>query len=172
MDNLIYVDVETDGVRPDAQVWEIALIEGANDREHVYHLEIDLSKAETQALRLNRYYERRYKEDWSFIDPKLAALQVATLTAGKVLVGAIPWFDSEKLERFLRSNGQAPSHDYHLVDIESYVAGAYGLTPPWKLSSITRAAGLNPEAFDSHTALGDARLVKALYERVRRKYQQ
>ena len=39
-------------------------------------------------------------------------------------------------------------------------------TPPWDSDALSRAVGVNPDDFDRHTALGDARWAKAMYEAV------
>jgi hypothetical protein len=41
-----------------------------------------------------------------------------------------------------------------------------GALPPWKSADLSRAVGVNPEDFEKHTALGDARWAKAIYEAV------
>lgn len=41
-----------------------------------------------------------------------------------------------------------------------------GAFPPWKSVDLSRAVGVEPEDFDKHTALGDARWAKAIYEAV------
>lgn len=38
--------------------------------------------------------------------------------------------------------------------------------PPWRSTDLIRAVGVNPDDFDRHTALGDARMAKAVYEAV------
>lgn len=104
------------------------------------------------------------------------------------VVGAVPDFDFRFLRRFLRANGQCWTAHYHLVDIEAMAVGwLYGkaselrkakpdvdwswtldeLTElPWKSTSLYRAAGIDPDDFEAHTALGDARLVRAVYDAI------
>jgi hypothetical protein len=38
--------------------------------------------------------------------------------------------------------------------------------PPWDSDELSLAVGVDPEQFDRHTALGDAKWAKALYEAV------
>ncbi len=38
--------------------------------------------------------------------------------------------------------------------------------PPWDSNKLSLAVGVDPDDFDRHTALGDARWAKAIYERV------
>jgi hypothetical protein len=74
---------------------------------------------------------------------------------------------------------------YHLIDVEALAAGwiaaqsgpvpiliagaNVGLVsgrPPWRSEELSRAVGVDPDDFDRHTALGDARWAKAIYEAV------
>lgn len=41
-----------------------------------------------------------------------------------------------------------------------------GALPPWNSNDMSRAVGVEPDDFDRHTALGDARWAKAIYEAV------
>lgn len=109
------------------------------------------------------------------------------LTRGLHLAGAVVSFDAERLWRLLRANGQCPMWHYHLIDVEAlavgFLAGRWAIaqkyadvvrasdvvgntTPPWKSVDLSRAVGVEPEDFDKHTALGDARWAKAIYEAV------
>ena len=70
--------------------------------------------------------------------------------------------------------------EYHLVDVEALAAGwlAAGhdwsqgppvgdrATPPWSSEELSRAVGVDPDDFDRHTALGDARWAAAIYDAV------
>lgn len=117
-----------------------------------------------------------------------------SLTVGAHLCGAVPSFDEERLRRLLRANGVLPRWHYHLIDVEALAAGyvsarCEGMAadgtkgtirverpdgtvnnidgrPPWKSDDLSRAVGVNPDDFDRHTALGDARWAKAIYEAV------
>ncbi|MCA1569339.1 MAG: hypothetical protein LC798_03245 [Chloroflexi bacterium] len=107
------------------------------------------------------------------------------------LCGAVPSFDEERLRKLLLSQGVRPRWHYHLIDVEPLAAGcligtftaiqevgknpeADGPTveeaklavPPWRSEDLSRAVGVEPEDFDRHTALGDARWAKAIYEAV------
>ena len=72
---------------------------------------------------------------------------------------------------------------YHIIDVESLAAGwlAAGTdpmeprteetgpdkcTPPWDSNELSLAVGVDPKTFDRHTALGDARWAKAIYNAV------
>jgi hypothetical protein len=109
--------------------------------------------------------------------------RLAVLLDGAHLVGAVPSFDAAFLAPFLRRHGQAPTWHYHLIDVEALAAGfANGLftsgatkvggevreafRPPWKSEPLTRAIGVDPDQFEKHTALGDARWAMAIYDTV------
>lgn len=82
------------------------------------------------------------------------------------LVGAVPSFDARFVGDLMRAHNRPPSWHYHLVDVEALAAGKLGLQPPWKSKELYRVLGLNPGYFSEHTALGDARMAKAVYELV------
>ena len=106
------------------------------------------------------------------------------LTRGLHLAGAVVSFDADRLWRLLRANGQCPMW-HHLIDVESLAAGWVSAQPapvpiviaganvgsvtgrpPWRSEELSRAVGVDPDSFDRHTALGDARWAKAIYEAV------
>lgn len=101
------------------------------------------------------------------------------LTWGRHLVGAVVSFDEERLRRLLRACGECPGWHYHLIDVESLAVGWLAGQPlpgggdggpapgqlPWDSRVLSRAVGVDPEGFNQHTALGDARWAKAIYEK-------
>lgn len=181
MTKLCFVDTETTGLDPDLhEIWEVGLIvrdpmmgtsDGqVHDEEYHWFLPVDLGRADPVALKIGRYYERYMDTDgvdegisW----PSQFASEFARLTAGSHLVGAVVSFDEERLRYLLRANGACPDWHYHLVDIESLVAGCCGLEPPWKSDELSQLAGVPPQSDeDRHTALGDARWARDLYDQV------
>ena len=117
------------------------------------------------------------------------AREVARLLDGALIVGANPWFDAGHIDVFLREYGQALSADYHMRDISSVVAGyragqsreirnaifckAFPADMPVpaplatsKLTEVARALGFNPDSYKTHTALGDARLARDIWNAV------
>lgn len=93
------------------------------------------------------------------------------LTAGLHLAGAVVSFDEERLRRLLRSLGVLPRWHYHLQDIETliigYLRGRGDAVPdlPWKSDEISRLIGVEPPgALDRHTALGDARWARRVWD--------
>lgn len=144
---IVFLDTETDGVHPDREVWEIAMIrrDDAGQRETAFFVDIDLSTADPFGLKVGRFYERHpLGMHLSGADPgeepytsetfgsrpdgyhgrRRAALEVARWTHGAHIIGAVPNFDTEVLANLLRDNGLTPSWHYHLIDIEALAAGS------------------------------------------------
>lgn len=94
------------------------------------------------------------------------------------LCGAVPSFDEERLRRLLLAKGVRPRWHYHLIDVEPLAAGwlraradheeekREAAQPPWDSERLSVHVGVDPKQFDRHTALGDARWAKAIYEAV------
>ncbi|WP_289008371.1 3'-5' exonuclease [uncultured Thermomonospora sp.] len=175
MSGVVFVDCETTGLDPDRhEIWELALI--VDDEEHVWTVSVDLSKADPGALRVSRYYERLWFSERKTLAPTPfeVAAQVCYLTCNRTLVGINPAFDAAFLTRFLRRRGYVPAWHYHVIDVKAVAAGwlmgrhpkVPGMNPPWSTDDLARGLHLSPEGFDRHTALGDARLAKAMYEAV------
>ena len=100
------------------------------------------------------------------LDESEALVEVERLTRGAILVGAVPNFDTEVLGTRMRANGILPSWHYHLVDVETLAAGAKKLTPPWSFDAVLELYGLSYDEAERHTALGDARMARDLYDAV------
>lgn len=177
MDNVAFCDTETTGLDPDRhEIWEVGLI--VDDAEYLWHLPVDLGTAEGIALKIGRFHERYLKEEKlvpAVTEPTAEnrptrrptfAAQFAELTRGRHLVGAVISFDEERLRKLLRRHGACPEWHYHLVDVEALAAGKTGMVPPWDSEELSRAVGVEPDTFDRHTALGDARWAKAIYDAV------
>jgi DNA polymerase III epsilon subunit-like protein len=166
---VVFVDCETTGLDPDRhEIWEVALIYAETERS--WFLPVDLRRADPNALRVGRYYDRHPNGS---DDPAAAAYQIARFLDGNHLVGAVPSFDAVFLQRFLNRHGEAATWHYHLIDVEALAVGwLYGHGDPmtgilpWSSDLVSRGVGVDPDDFDRHTALGDARWAKAIYEAV------
>lgn len=101
---------------------------------------------------------------------------ICNLLRGAHLVGANPAFDAYRLERLLRQFDMLSTWHYHLVDIETLMLGWLARsntgsgdmpTIPWKSDDLSKRIGVEtPSGEERHTALGDARWAKRVYERI------
>jgi hypothetical protein len=112
-----------------------------------------------------------------------AALTVHALLRGRHIVGAVTNFDTERLSLWMRKafagvpDYRDPWH-YHLVDVENLAVGflagqvqahtgtAEGLQPPWSSDDLGKMCGVEPDEDEKHTALGDARWARDLYDKI------
>lgn len=186
MTPLCFIDTETTGVHPDRRVWEVAIIrrDDVGLRELVLQVDdVDLSGADPFGLKIGGFYERHCdyggKGDSTRAIPEAGvARYVEEWTRGAHLVGAVPNFDADCLDKMLRRHKLIPAWHYHLVDVEAMAVGwlaakvAAGevfaeevFTPPWKSDDLSRDCGVKPPTDDErHTALGDARWAMRWYD--------
>lgn len=193
MSDVVFIDTETLGLDPDHHpVWEVGMIVGRTEfLWHVHVTEREKSLAHPIALDIGRFDER-YGQDAEVITRRELAQNLwHHIPKGAHLAGAVVSFDEERLRRLMWAEGLSPRWHYHLIDVETLAAASLITTfatiqevgknpdadgptqaeamlayPPWKSDDLSRAIGVDPEDFDRHTALGDARWAKAIYERV------
>ncbi len=142
------------------------------------HLEdLDLGNADPASLKFGRFHDRHPQAD-SRSDPRVhreadVLAEVERLTRGAVLHGSNPSFDMETLGARMRAAGICPSWHYHPEDVATLAHGwLLGAGKPVprrpdgtvKSDDISRACGVDPDLFDRHTALGDCRWMRALYD--------
>lgn len=172
---LVFIDTETTSLRHDRRAWEIALIvrrAGRPDEEELFYVDsddLDLGNADLMSLRVGGFHDRHpdLVDVETFAYPEMSVLlDVERVTRGAFLVGAVPNFDAEVLGARMRARGICPSWHYHLVDVETLAAGHRGFRPPWGFDDILAAYGLAYDETDRHTALGDARMARDLYDAV------
>lgn len=177
---LVFADTETTSLRPDRRVWEIGAIvrpaggTRADDVSHRWMInleDLDLGEADSKSLDIGGFYERHPQMDGSdkktvLTTEKVALTSFERLTRRAWIVGAVPNFDTEALATRMRWTGICPAWHYHLVDVENLAAGALGLPPPWGFDDILARFGLTYNEEDRHTALGDAKMVRDLYDEV------
>lgn len=190
-DPICFVDTETTGLDAERhEIWEVGLILPNSEERH-WFLDVDETKADPFALSIGGYHER-HPHGRLCPDPPAVyaakeyaakshfAYEFAHLTHGLHLAGAVVSFDEERLRKLLLAQGHLPGWHYHLVDVEALAAGAlaeirrqskdpdgeFDPAPPWNSATLSAGVGVNPNDFDRHTALGDARWAKAIYEAV------
>src|SRR5690606_35277881 len=92
-------------------------------------------------------------------------------------VGVDPHSATAGIATLRRRFGFAPGWHHHLIDAEAlavgYPPGIPGERPPfpherlpWASDTLSRAVGVDPDDFDRHTALGDARWARAIYDAI------
>jgi DNA polymerase III epsilon subunit-like protein len=174
----------------------VASLPDGGKTAHQWFIKPELANADPFALKVGKYYERTAdllaagsrKQGGKWSDPVKAAAELARLLNGATLIGHNPWFDASFLAAFLRRHGQLLTADYHYVDtgtlVTGYITGLrhgyqdFAKLPPDRvlvrypapkgshLADMAAAVGIDPQRYEQHTALGDARLAMAIYERV------
>ena len=145
---------------------------------------------------LNAIYEahnaksrrKNFPDDGRAVRPDSTwARRFRDLTAGCHLAGAVVSFDEERLRRLLHSLGVLHRWHYHIIDVEALAVGylaARGIDGiqgdpegttarmfdprdlPWKSDDLSAALGIKVSDEDRHTALGDAKFARAIYDAV------
>lgn len=177
---LAFIDTETTGLDPDLhEIWEVGLIlrQEVGDIDHRWLLPVErLAAADAYALALGGFHTRHPQgllgdqlgkiERAKLVPIEQFAHEFGALTFGAHLVGNTVAFDDDRLRRLFRSCGMTHGWDYHLVDVAALAAGRYGYVPPWRWVKFLASAGLDPAAYEAHTALGDAAAARDLYDAI------
>lgn len=177
---LCVVDCETTGLDPMAghEIWEIGLIVREQDdlidgyaarkeTEYLWRIKPDLTKADPEALRKGRFYDRTdgmviepvehpanltgIKVDAVWSDPAEVAGVLAFQLNDGIVVGANPGFDKDFIRPFLRQYGQAYTAHYRPICVTTFAAGfiygmAAGYTVGW--NDIAKEANRCARAFE------------------------
>jgi DNA polymerase III epsilon subunit-like protein len=190
---IVFLDTETTSLRPDRRAWDIALIvrePGKPDAEHQWFVQpadLDLAGADPKALQVGRFYERHPAlagtgDPWEpgDVTEQIVMTEVEHLTRGAHLVAAVPAFDAEVLATRMRAHGLLPAWHHHLIDVGTLAAGCTagsGWWPkttvnvldalPWSTTHLGEYLGVpTPADTDRHTAIGDARYARDLFDAV------
>lgn len=182
---LVFLDTETTSLRPERQAWEVGLIvrdPNQPDVEHSWFVQLNdlnMSAADLTSLNIGGFYQRHpamkpgpgemidKAKTGQLIAPEYTVMrQVEELTRNAIIIGAVPNFDTETLAHTMRSYAYLPAWHYHLVDVETLAAGFLGLQPPWSFDFVLTEFGLRYDETERHTALGDARMARNLYDRI------
>ncbi len=194
MTAILFMDTETTGLSLEDDIWEFAAIRRERDGsecEHHMFIQHDTQRCNALPPSFLADHQKRFPvatgTGWhpAVVDQKTAAVNVHALTAGGVhIVGAVPNFDTERLAILLRRYGIEPGWHYHLIDVENLAVGylygkaaalmrtgdpswAIDVPLPWDSDLLSRALGVEPPSDDvRHTALGDARWARDIYDAV------
>lgn len=168
----LIVDSETTGLDETRhEIWELAILDREDGREHLWRMKPDLVKADPQALAVGRFYERTASDmcggcvspdraydlmNWTRRDPYewsapgALAAAIAPLLDGATIIGATPDFDTRFLRAFLNRHGHAATWHYRIRDIGSMAHGYlrrapglyHGELPPMDAGTDNFAAAL------------------------------
>lgn len=183
---LVFLDTETTGLTLEDEIWEIAAIRREPDGiERELHLFVDHYHGACAKLpaKFLADHQARYPavcaEHSKSVHPPAgvvsetgAAAIVRDFTAGAHIVGAVPNFDTERIALLMRRSFTKPAWHYHLIDVENLAVGwlaAKGIEfpLPWRSDDLAALCGVEPIAeADRHTAMGDARWVRAWYDAI------
>jgi hypothetical protein len=171
---IVFLDTETTGLSLTDDIWDFAAIvrePGEPDREVQTYVRHDFAKAQRLPESFLGDYRARYDHDLALTGYQAARL-IADLTADRAhIVGAVPNFDTERLGRLLAFYDIKPAWHYHLIDVENLIVGYLAgkgtvLTPPWDSDHLSAAVGVIAPKEERHTALGDARWTRDIYDAV------
>lgn len=182
---LIFLDTETLGLGLDDPIWEIGLIRREPDgteTEHQFLLADPEGMPYVAPMDFpepfaSDFQARYYDSDAPLTDHdevKVLLRYLLRPADGQKahIVGAVPNFDTERIARQLGVGGW----HYHLIDVENLAVGwlsrrlaneiADPIRPPWSSDDLSGRVGINPAKYSRHTALGDARWARDIYDTV------
>lgn len=166
---LAFLDIETTGLSPnDHEVLEVAYVldhVGGAYTEDYFSLPIYEHRADPQALKVNRYWERRDDLMQVELSPFAAAAKLKRNLEDCIIVGANPAFDTAFLGHFLWQHCITPPWYYRSVDINTLAAGWLKHPLPLSTAEVAQAFEV-PLSDDQHTALADARWNRAAYKAI------
>ncbi len=166
----VFVDTEATGLDHTrhelTEVSWIVRFEDGSQVERQYFTEHTIDGADEGALEITHYAER--------IAPQPRTPASVWLTQfledadGAYLVGAVPDFDANHLERMCRKTGMTPTWDHHLIDVETLALPliAEGPEGPRSLAKTCAALGVDHDKDQAHGALYDAWQALRVFDRV------
>lgn len=196
---IVFLDTETTGLDLDDDIWEIVAIRREPGRAtDIWHWFIthDLAKSARLPDTFRADHDNRYRPGDALRTAELADLLVKVVFAvpdgtpydlRPHVVGAVPSFDTTRLELLLRRHGYLrPPWHHHIQDAETLAIGwlhgaraalldeGYASNrapsappgPPWHSEDLSRAIGVDPDQYEQHTAMGDVRWAMAIWDRV------
>lgn len=123
-----FVDIETTGLDPERDgIWEIAVIVDGHETVWQQALSSDeIANVHPKAAEITDFHNRY--DPMHALTPNRSVRRLSELLAGRHLIGACPWFDSERMHRAILAdvfgllNRDLPWH-YHLIDVENLAVG-------------------------------------------------
>ena len=164
MSVLCYIDTETTGLDPRIhQPYEVALWREDKPEPARFDLPHSLEHADQQALRIGGYFDRHMAPfaDGNGFERRMLirALQ------GVTLVGSNPAFDAAMLTRVIG----APVWHHRMIDVAAAGMWVFDWDRPKGLADVATAC--RERGYDipepDHTAEGDVRATRAVYEALR-----
>jgi hypothetical protein len=167
--------------------WEVAIILRAPDgteTERVWMaIDPDLSEADPKSLEMNHFWERHPMGGVAKWDDVAAAgidaaytseiaREIDRWTRGAVLIGAVASFDEETYARLLYDHGLLPTWHFRPRCVETlaigWLAGQGREIPPLdgRSDDLYAALGIDTSTYARHTALGDTRLARDVWDLV------
>lgn len=183
MTRIAWIDTETSGLDPiyhDA--WEVAAIvrdtdDPGPDAEHVWQFSIREGHADPKALEVSGFETRflvRTGRGWGAarigdglvfnLSRAEAVAEIQDVLRDAWIVGANPGFDNAFLAVLFGRAEHKVTWQYRLTDIESMVMTRMGWPTPRSLRESAEALGIEVDEATRHTALGDAKLCRAIYD--------
>jgi hypothetical protein len=162
---LCFIDTETTGLNPAVhEAYEVCWWREDEPEPTTNVLPHWISTADPIALEIGGYHERAFKPGRR-LDRWANAMRLEDALEGVTLVGSNPSFDAAFIRRLL---GRAPWH-HRLINVAEGGMWTFGWDRPKGLADVAaecRARGYEiPEP--DHTAEGDVRATRAVYEALR-----
>lgn len=163
MSVLCFIDTETTGLDPRIhQPYEVCIWREDWEDPRTYDLAHTLTHADGQALKVGQYFERNA---YLITEGNISPGKLARHLHGATLVGSNPAFDAAMLTRFIG----APVWHHRLINVAEGGMWVFGWDRPKGLADVAnecRERGYEiPEP--DHTAEGDVRTTRAVYEALR-----
>jgi hypothetical protein len=177
MADIVFLDIETLGLDPDAPIWEFAAIRrGVNGCficDTKVHLFIEHNPAhwvDDLPPAFQDDYRTRYAAAEKTSEAKAVEI-IACCLDGAIVIGCNPGFDLERITKLLGRHCVIPCCHYHPLDIASVAIGflsANRVLPdqPWKSDALAEAVGVDSRDYARHTAMGDVEWTMAQWDKV------